>query len=131
MRKGCNNITILKPNHDQFRVGIQWPKNNKAAGYDGVPVKLFKDEGNEQIGCMHASAYFYSQTKACLLIRISLLSWKKGKPIICVSHRDISQLSIAYKVLTSITTETKCKTTEWILSKRFHVQITDYSLSNQ
>ena len=48
-----NATTVAPPDREEVAIAIQLLKLNKASGYDGLPVELFKAVRDELVSCMH------------------------------------------------------------------------------
>ena len=89
-------------------LAIQRFKLNKASGYDGLPVELFKAGVDELVRCMHhLLCNIWSLESMPIDWYLSLLCpvLKKGDATICSNYRGLSLLTIAYRILSSVLCE--------------------------
>ncbi|XP_054745770.1 uncharacterized protein LOC129250151 [Anastrepha obliqua] len=92
-----DGIDVTLPDHDEMRIAITQLSNDKAAGADGLPSKLFKHGGEELATCMYKHlCKIWSDESMPTESNLSILCpiHKKGDPAIYANikiHLDKSE----------------------------------------
>lgn len=94
-----------KPSLEEVKKAIQYLKNNKAPGEDGIAAEVIKAEGDilalqihELILKVWAEETIPSEWSEALVIPI----YKKGDKKLCSNYRGISLLNVTYKILSKL-----------------------------